>query len=242
MRFFKIISSVTISFLFLQINLHKDFISLKNRFESDFAPERCKILQELANVRYGELNKTQRTFRRARAFSTFGIGMLAAGLLNGPLTFGSVLAYAAVSFGFSMLTVAVHNSVERGNITNITEMKEKLTQAEKSLKDHRKTCCIMQSLLDKLENYTKYTEYTGIWDDKGLSDAYANVFREATFLSGVDSSIKTVQNVSNALDKPQLEPVNVDIMVANANKIQQVIDILEIENDKLQELFENVPI
>lgn len=225
MRFFKIIILLIIFFLFLQINLHKDFISFKNRFETAFAPERRKIIKKLVNVRYGKLDKIQRNDIGVKAISTFGMCMLAARVLIGPLTLGNVLAYAAVSFGYSMLTAAVDNFVEKGNIT---EMKEKLTQAEKRLKDHRKTCCIMQSLLDKLENYTKYTEHTGIWDDKGLSHAYANVFRGATFLFGVDSSIKIVQDVSYALDKPQLEPVNVD-----ANKIQHVIDLLEIENYKL---------
>lgn len=218
-------------FPFLQINLHKDLISFKNRFETAFTPERLKILEELAD---GKVNEMQRIAMRLRAISTFSIGMLAASVLIGPLTLGNVLAYAAVSFGCSMVTTVV----EKGNIT---EMKEKLNQAEKSLKDHRKTCCIMQSLLYKLENYTKYTEHTGIWDDKGLSHAYANVFRGATFLNGVDSSIKIVQDVIYALDKPQLKPFNVHIMVVNAKKIQQVIDLLEIENDKLQELFENVP-
>lgn len=230
MRFFKIIILLIIFFLFLQINLHKDFISFKNRFETAFAPERRKIIKELANVRYGKLDEIQRNDIGVQAISNFGICMLAARVLIGPLTLGNVLAYAAVSFGYSTLTAAVDNFVERGNIT---EMKEKLTQAEKSLKDHRKTCCIMQSLLDKLENYTKYTEHTGILDDKGLSHAYANVFRGATFLCGVDSSIKIVQDVSYALDKPQLEPVNVDIMVVNSNKIQKVIDLLKIEHYKL---------
>lgn len=208
----------------------------KQFYYSTFAPERRKVLQDLASLR-DDLQEEERRLAIGniayQGVRTVGIGLFVAGIIAAPFTLGGSLILSGTSLAAStssLAATAIHKKVKAKKV------KERISKAEQSLRKHEETCHQMYELLRKLNEYLKSS---GDRNESHFRSLSASLLQDANLASVIATSIGIVLGVGSVLlSIIDLVEIDAGKMSEEAVNMQKIIHKLENEDREFRNFFE----
>lgn len=207
-------------------------------YYSHFAPERQKVLQDLATIR-DDIQEEERRHAIGKiayqSVRTVGIGLIIAGVIAIPFTLGGSLVLSGASAAAHVSSVAANAIHKKVKVEKINKM---ISNAEQSLRNHESTCFEMYNLFRMLQEYLQSKRGQG---DDFLRSVPAYTLDDATLASKIATYIGIIVGVGAVLlSVLNLLEINAGKMSDESEKIQKVINELESQDSEFRNFFENV--
>lgn len=210
----------------------------KQFYYSNFAPERQKVLQDLATIRDDIQEEERRHAIGNIAYQgvrTVGIGLIIAGVIAAPFTLGGSLVLSGASAAAQVSSVAASAIHKKVKVKKINKM---ISSAEQSLKNHEKTCSEMYEMFRMLKEYLQSERGQG---DDFFRSVPAYSLDDANLASMIATYIGIVVGVGAVLlSVLDLLEINAGKMSDEGEKIQKVINELENQDSEFRNFFEKV--
>lgn len=214
------------------------FERAKHFYYSHFAPERQKVLQDLATIR-DDIQEEERRHAIGniayQSVKTVSIGLIIAGVIAVPFTLGGSLVLTGASAAARVSSVAASAIHRKVKLEKINKM---ISNAEQSMRNHEKTCFEMYEWFRMLKEYLQSERGQG---DEFLRSVPAYSLDDATLASMIATYIGIVVGVGAVLlSVLNLLEINAGKMSDESEKIQKVIHELETQDSAFRNFFEKV--
>lgn len=225
------------------------FRKARNYFSNTWSGERKEVLKKLMGIR-DTIQEQARIHSIANiTYSSTGIvggGLAIAGVITAPFTFGVSLGLTIAGLATSVasgVAGAAHGAIKVSIVNN------QIKEAQTSLKEHQKSCKEMKRLIRELQQeIKKYNPELERVMKNGqplfeitflaLKDAGSALSKVATAGLSVMAALGILVDLGLLIgNSVELSSINSGELCKEAQRLQDVIDDMEKEYDKLAEKF-----